>query len=329
VRELGQTERVVVLTEVQGAHQRVDLRSAARPEQRAGGVGSLVLAVILALRAVLRGALRGVGRQLADELAKALHAGFEALGIDGERRLPRGDFERALLEHVALVDAGCHQVPTDAVARFSLDQCPRGRIEARITWQRAIVEVDGRTSWKREHIIRENRQVRDREQVVEGLTFERGLVVGIGRNDGHSALTRPLFQARIRRDDRPQIVTVLDQDLGALDQKRVPTDYVTTEFIRVHVYEQRACNEARERRGKAGATRLTCAGITPKWATVTSRLDACKDRPNRRRSAIGALETAPSDCTPLWDAPGSVLTYVTRAAVDATASIALGRTKPA
>src|SRR5256885_14499479 len=84
----------------------------------------------------------GSGGKLEQELVEALDAVRKTLGVERERRLVGSDLEIDLLQNVARVDLADDQMPTDAVARFSIHERPGRRIETRVARQRTIVKVD-------------------------------------------------------------------------------------------------------------------------------------------------------------------------------------------
>ena len=156
---------------------------------------------------------------------------FVAPGVQAERRLVGPDVERLGGDDLAGVDVRGHQVPGDAVGRFTGEDRPRGHVEPGVAGQRAVVEVDPHLGLL-EHGVGQDPQVGDAQQDVELVRFEGDREVA-GRVDvGDPVELGERSHDRVVGGDHDDVETVLDRDLGALGSERLVADYCTPNCIR-------------------------------------------------------------------------------------------------
>ncbi|CAB4577470.1 unannotated protein [freshwater metagenome] len=227
----GRSERVRVAAEVEGTHETVELGGRSAPVEAAQHRRPVVASVGGARRRqVLRGAAHGAGDELVDQLGEGVDRRLEVAGVDRQRGLGRGDVEQPLLEHVALVDTAGDLVPRDAVGGLAVEQCPGRRVQARVRGERPVVEVDRAPRGQRERLVREDREVGDREQVVDGGVPER-LDPAVRRRvvQRQPESARPVGHPRPARHHCDHLVPPRAEQLAALDEQAVRADQHATQ----------------------------------------------------------------------------------------------------
>mgnify|MGYP003693892453 CR=1 FL=1 len=139
---LATPDRVGVAAEVRARTSASSLVRRTRPVDRAGRGRTAMAFVEAAPPRVLRQRSRAIPRPARDQLAERVDRGLEALRVEAEGRLVRGELEEPLLQDRARVELGRHDVPGDAVARLAVDEGPGRRVQTGVLGQRTVVEVD-------------------------------------------------------------------------------------------------------------------------------------------------------------------------------------------
>ena len=127
-----------------------------------------------------------------------------------------GDGDVAGDEQVALVDAGFHHVPADAVVGFAVEQSPDGRVETGHARQGAVVEVDRALGGQGQHVVGDDREVGDAEEPVEARARAQACN---GVVDGQPVGRRPADHVGVGRDHGGDAVAVVEQLVAATDQE--------------------------------------------------------------------------------------------------------------
>jgi hypothetical protein len=235
VEQLGAAQGVLVAAEGQPAHERLELGRRARPVEDGGGARPAAAREVAAALQVLRARPDTAVGQRIDESAEGLERVAEALGVQAQGGLVGLDAEADLGQDRPLVDTGRHLVPGDAVLRPAFDERPGRRVQPGRVRQRAVMEVDRAPLRQAQQRLRHQREVRDREQVLERAAAQLGREVGLGVEHRQLPRARPVGDALGARDHAVHRVAAAQQHVAALREERSGTDQPAAEHLSRHL----------------------------------------------------------------------------------------------
>ena len=222
--DLGAAQRVAVIAVVERAHHRRDLGAAARDVEHRRVFRAVGAAVMAARCRVLRLAFDLAPFQHLREVGKALQRDGEAAGVERERGFLGRHVEHPLQQDVALVDARSHPVPGDPVAARALEQRPDRRVEAGVTGQGAVVEIDPAVTRAGQHRLGHEREIGDAQKPVRLDPRQPRGEVAARCLDAESLGPRPVRQRRVPGHDYLKPVPALAPEPGAFQRQRVVAD---------------------------------------------------------------------------------------------------------
>lgn len=97
---------------------------------------------------------------------ETLDGSGETFCIQTERCFVGINLKRIAHHNIASINTSSDHVPCNAMLRFAIQQRPDWDVQTRVDRQRPIVEIDRSLARQCQHVLRDQRQVRDAEQPV-------------------------------------------------------------------------------------------------------------------------------------------------------------------